>query len=587
MSSLHDQNKRKKKEGHFVFLLVIVCLIVPIFSVMNDSFAEEKSQECGIDFQEIDDKGFMFIPVKDEQKILEPCDLRSFNDIMYNKTKGVQSGLPHNWFTGLILYRIGNIDTVAGTYDMYFNYWVEIFEEDDPANFTVKLPDIDFVNMVGVPEKIEKTKGIIQTNHYYDIMVSGTFYTNMDFKKFPFEKLDLNVILEPSYDVDLAGGPTGYPTGSQNDSIQFHIWPWPGLNREGVPSPGYKIVAYNLTETDHQYDVGDIYSRYVANFEVERQTLDSFLKFIFPIMIMSILAIATVLFPSEMYMTKISLNAIFLIGILFFVQTVQEKIPNIGDMTIFDYVVIMSYGIIVVVIMTPTMKWKRRKAYELDKAKRDDWKDKDRRNHDLNMENLRRTEADIVFFKDNLKKCTKGTDEHKKITEVITHLNDRRANLDKLKNIDLKISLLAKKRTELSEEQILYAKNLSPAEIRRKVDNYTKGKEKAFTQNERQILEQIKKPLEEYEKTSADILSRKKKSGDKDQIIFDSTMQAKLKIQKMALNNAWKKSRKIIRKEEMLEDKGTILQLDELEDKREDVVDILIELEKITEDNRR
>ena len=70
-----------------------------------------------------------------------------------------------------------------------------------------------------------------------------------------------------------------------------------------------------------------------------------------------------------MYMTKISLNAIFLIGMLFFVQTVQEKIPNIGDMTVFDYVVIMSYGIIVVAIMTPAMKWKRRKAYELEKYK--------------------------------------------------------------------------------------------------------------------------------------------------------------------------------------------------------------------------
>jgi len=155
----------------------------------------------------------------------------------------------------------------------------------------------------------------------------------------------------------------------------------------------------------------------------------------------------------------------------------------------------------------------------------------------------------------------------------------------KLKNIDSKISLLAKKRTELSKEQILYVKNIGPAEIRRKVDNYTKGKEKALTENERQILEQIKKPLEEYEKTSADILSRKKKSGDKDQITFDPTIQAKLKVQRMVLNNAWKKSRKIIRIEEMLEDEGTILQLDELEDKREAVVDVLIELEKITEDN--
>ena len=551
---------------------------------MNDSFAEEKSQKCEMMHHGIHVPDCLSVDVKKQGETYKNAvtfqtndgsPVHDFNNTLHDKNLVYNEGAPHNWWTGITLYRIGEIDTVKGTYEMYFNHWVQVFENNDVmTDFKKEAPDLDYVFSVGKPA-ITLTKGIIQKENYYDVMVDGKFYTDTDFQKFPFEQLELKIIVEPSYN---------YASGSQKDSIQFHMWPYRGLE-PNTPSPGYEIASYDIRVIDHQYSEGDTYSRYEINYKVQRQILDSFLKFILPIMIMSILAISTVLFPSEMYMTKISLNAIFLIGMLFFVQTVQEKIPNIGDMTVFDYVVIMSYGIIVVAIMTPAMKWKRRNAYDLEKTKRDDWKDKDRRNHDLNMENLRRTEADIVFFKDNLGKCTKGTDEHKKITEVITHLNDRRANLDKLKNIDSKISLLAKKRTELSKEQIFYVKNISPAEIRRKVDNYTKGKEKALTENERQILEQIKKPLEEYEKTSADILSRKKKSGDKDQITFDPTIQAKLKVQRMVLNNAWKKSRKIIRIEEMLEDEGTILQLDELEDKREAVVDILIELEKITEDN--
>jgi len=197
----------------------------------------------------------------------------------------------------------------------------------------------------------------------------------------------------------------------------------------------------------------------------------------------------------------------------------------------------------------------------------------------LNLENLTRTEADIIFFKDQLEKCTKGTDEYKKTTEVIMHLNDRRANLDKLKNIDSKISLLIKTRTEFSEEQIHYQDNLSPEEIRKKIVNYTKGKELALTEKESMILEKIKKPLEEYEKVLASISSEGKK-----QTMFDPK-QAPLMIKKMALNSAWKKYRKIIRKEELLEDEGTIHQLDELETKRETIVERLNELEEITEDD--
>lgn len=550
---------------------------------MNDSFAEEKSQKCEKMHHDIAVPDCLSVDVKKQSetyknaatfKANDGSYVFDFNNTMYNKNLVYNEGTPHNWWTGITLYRIGEIDTVKGTYEMYFNHWVQLFENNDTmTDFKKEAPDLDYVFSVGKPD-VTLSKGIIQKKNYYDVMVDGKFYTDMGFQKFPFEQLDLKIIVEPSYN---------YASGSQKDSIQFHMWPYSGLE-PNAPSPGYEIISYDISVIDNQYSEGDTYSRYEINYKVQRQILDSFLKFIFPIMIMSFLAISTILFPSEMYMTKISLNAIFLIGMLFFVQSVQEKIPNIGDMTIFDYVVIMSYGIIVVAIMTPAMKWKRRNVYELDKAKRDDWKDKDRRNHDLNMENLRRTEADIVFFKDKLKRCKKGTDEHKDITEVIMHLIERRENLDKLKNIDSKISLLAKIRTDFSEERIYYSKNLSPVEIRQKVNNYTKGKEITLTENERKMLEQIKKPLEEYEKISADIISRKQKSGAEDQITFDPR-QAKLKIQGLALNNAWKKYRKIIRKEEMLEEQGTILQLDDLETKRTDVIKRLQELEEITKDN--
>jgi len=432
-----------------VFSLVIVSLIVAIFSIVGNSYGDEKYEELTIETkgsqednkelnaQKIVHDDFIDASVKSGKVITDKAFTqewnytgftRPWNHTMQNHMNQTFNGPIHNWWTGLTLYRIGEIDTVAGTYDMTFNYWVQIFEKNDIANFTAKPPRPDFVNRVEVEQPVtEKTKGIIQTNHYYDIMVSETFYADMDFKKFPFERLDLSVIVEPSYDVVPLGDPFGYPSGSRNDTIQFHRWPFTALKPEGpppefkigvydVPSPGYEIGGYNITVDDHTYSEGDTYSRYEATFEVQRMVLGSFLKFIFPIIVMTSLAMSALVYPSDEYLTKIELNAIFLIGIIFFVQVVSEEIPSTGEMTIFDIVNVMSYAIIIVTISIPAWKWKKRRAYELNMKKRERWEDMKKKEKDINQKNI------IAVFGFGSKDIK--SHEEKKINEEIDKIEE-------------------------------------------------------------------------------------------------------------------------------------------------------------------
>jgi len=585
----NSKNKQKKKQGNFVFLIIAVSITILIFSLTHDSFAQELPKECyDINYTGIENiDNYWSREVKDDQKVeailpQDPCKFRSFNSLMEKKYRNY-SDSTHDWYTGIVLHRIGEIDTVAGTYDMKFQYYVEVFDKNDTStNFEKKEPKIDFINMVGVPQVLEKTKGFNQTDHYYDITVSGKFFTDIDFKEFPFEKIKLNIIAEPFYDKNDTSSIFGY-ADSQKDSIQFHIWPYYGLLKPDVPSPGYKIKSYDFTTYDYLRDKGAEYSRYDATYIIERPFLDSFLKYIFPVLVLSILAFVTIVFPSEMYMTKISLNAFFLLGILFFVRTVQEKIPNIGEMTIFDYVVIMSYGIIVVAILNPTLKWKKRKKYELEKEERDNWKDTDRRNHDLNMENLGRTESDIEFFKGKLERCSES--DRNKISEVIEHLYERRSCLDKLKNIDSKISLLAKKRYIFSMNQLRHEENLGPAEIREKIINHMEKKYHYLSKKETHDFNEIKKSVDVYFDLWNNMYGDE--NHKKEPLKFDPRL-AKLEIKRRYLTKAWKKYGKLITMEERLDEKGvsgTIQKLDELEVKRADVVKELQRLEGITEDN--
>ena len=118
---------------------------------------------------------------------------------MHAKNLNHTEGKPYNWWTGITLFRIGEIDTVKGTYEMYFNHWVQVFENDTLTDFKNNPPEFDYVNLFDIELNSVPNKGIIQKHNYYDVKIQETFYTNMDFKKFPFEKLNLNILVEPGY----------------------------------------------------------------------------------------------------------------------------------------------------------------------------------------------------------------------------------------------------------------------------------------------------------------------------------------------------------------------------------------------------
>ena len=199
------------------------------------------------------------------------------------------------------------------------------------------------------------------------------------------------------------------------------------------------------------------------------------------------------------------------------------------------------------------------------------------------MENLGRTESDIEFFKGKLERCSES--DRNKISEVIGHLYERRSCLDKLKNIDSKISLLAKKRYIFSANQLRHEENLGPAEIREKIINYMEKKYHHLSKKETHDFNEIKKSVDVYFDLWNNMYGDENQK--KEPLKFDPRL-AKLEIKRRYLTKAWKKYGKIITMEERLDEKGvsgTIQKLDELEVKRADVVKELQRLEEITEDN--
>jgi hypothetical protein len=434
----------------YIFAIVIFCFFL-ISTSINYSFGDEVSTRTpAFDHADLTDqeernaqktphtdsftwkKGETMIPYTVDEKwnffnnnLMDKQFSRTWNHTMEDHELQKFNGTMHNWWTGLTLNRVGEIDTVSGTYEMDFFYWIQIFEDDDPANFKNIEPNVDFIN--AVEYEIGIAKGIIQKPHYYEAEISGIFYKDMDFQKFPFEKLKLNIIIEPWIN------DTSY--SSENDSIQFHVWPYRALE-ENIPSPGYEIVGYTVKVDDHSYSEGDTFSRYEATFEIQREYIGSILKFITPVFLMSGLAMLALVFPSEEFMTKIELNAIFLLGILFFVQVVSEEIPSTESMTVFDHFVILSYMFIVVTIGIPAAKWVKRTKYEKDKEKLEDDEIDDKRDTDLLYYRL--NDVNLQLTLQSIKLLDRDQDKKEEINRKIKELETERllikGKMDEKKN---------------------------------------------------------------------------------------------------------------------------------------------------------
>lgn len=241
-----------------------------------------------------------------------------------------------NYSAGILLTRVGAYDLKTGSYDLDFWFWVEIYEEDDPTDFTKNLPKFHFINSDAGTTIQDLTEHI--EPHYYEARVQGTFFNEMDFSQFPFEKLNFIVEVEPD-------------SGKSNLPITFVLEAEPGIDST-AKVPGWEIDQYTLSTTTHTYDEEETTSRFIANYIVERNPLGSFVKNILPVIVIAMLLCITTFWLPKDFMTKIELNVVYLLTLVFYMPIVLDTIPSLGYMTIFDKVVVMGYSVIVTGIVS-------------------------------------------------------------------------------------------------------------------------------------------------------------------------------------------------------------------------------------------
>ena len=229
---------------------------------------------------------------------------------------------PERLTVGVYLINIGKIDLQTGSYDLDFYFWLSTSNPN--VDFTREKPTFDFMNSMNA--KIEPNRA---EPNYYEVRVKGTFLKNMDFRNYPFDTQQVTIEVE------------GFDT---TDKLVFV----PDTASSGYDSL-INVPGWNLGETKsdvivHQYP-DQSFSRYIFSFDIQRSPLSAFLKTVFPVIIITTIAMLAFWMSPTNFAPRIGLAASTLLAAVAAHLNAANQLPPIGYLTLMDKVMIVAYAL--------------------------------------------------------------------------------------------------------------------------------------------------------------------------------------------------------------------------------------------------
>ena len=252
---------------------------------------------------------------------------------------------PYIMWIDLELIDIGKIDREAGTFEA--DFWLRFFIDEAASegmsfnnlgkfepDFNGRLYDangktIDYLDDSEIPGSSNIS--------YYEQRKQGVFYSNMNFHSFPFETLELVLEIES-------------PDPCTSDSLLFNQ-EQSYFSIQDVTIPGWSIVRSDFNIESQEYTgIGyeDQYAKFVGKIYVQGEPSGALVGIFFPILMITFLAISPTIFRNCKIMPPVLIpESIGLFSLVTFHISTLEKIPPVGYATLFDYVMMMSYFIII------------------------------------------------------------------------------------------------------------------------------------------------------------------------------------------------------------------------------------------------
>jgi len=264
---------------------------------------------------------------------------------------------PVKYKVGIDLTNIGKIDRESGSYELIF--WVTIVSDDLDLTKFPPPDEWDFTNGY-----IQEVTGVSTEPNFHKFKVRGVFYNEIDFSRYPFEKMELDVHMEPFYPLTV-------------DKLVFeanHEYIGSTLD-ETVTIPGWELEEIDVDTYIQSYPWGD-FTHLEVTFPAHVNPISAFIKKILPVAILVGVSYSSFWLPYTRTSERISFTVGALIAAMLFHRFLLNEIPPIGYLTLADVIMITAYTLFTLTLITVIIHTRRQiqGGYTDEQAKKLDHK---------------------------------------------------------------------------------------------------------------------------------------------------------------------------------------------------------------------
>ncbi len=215
---------------------------------------------------------------------------------------------------------IGKIDYSTGTFtaDFYLDFIC-------PDN-SCQTNSFEFSN--GRASSVDE---IINTTNESFYRIFGTFASNLDFQRFPFDEQQIQIKLEDKIQT--------------TDTLNY-VWDTSqsGLDSQVLLS-GWNFKQWNATTSNHFYPpYNQTYSQAVFSMDLEKPRMNSFAKTFLPILFIVLITLLSFLMDVDKTGTRIGIASGALTASVLFHISIANQLPAITYLTYADKIMILTYG---------------------------------------------------------------------------------------------------------------------------------------------------------------------------------------------------------------------------------------------------
>jgi hypothetical protein len=227
---------------------------------------------------------------------------------------------------GVYVLNIGKFDLNTGTYTV--DFYLDMTTV--PPGQDMGDAKFEFIN--GRAASLDKLIDKPDEKFY---RVQANLATNVDMHRFPWDRHELPIVLEPA-------------SRGKKELIYVLDEKQSGID-PAVTFVGWNLLGSSHEVRDHEYKVYDeTFSQYVFKLSIVRIYFISGLKTFLPIFCFLLISLISLVVALEKLDSRIALNTAMLIASVMFHMSISGQLPPTGYLTIADKVMVATYGTIAI-----------------------------------------------------------------------------------------------------------------------------------------------------------------------------------------------------------------------------------------------